>query len=466
METAASVIAVLQLSEKVIKYIRDVSGATEERKRLREQVRACSNILLMLRDGIEDSDEGKSWAETVELLASSLARLHQALELAATKLQSKDNTKEKLKWPFKEKEVQKLMEAIEGEKTLLSLALQNNSARLLQEVNIRSKEGAAQLIELTSLLRIHATNNEAGTKALTSAVSTIHDAQTIMREDLHTIDEEQKKRELAELRFRILAWLSPIDHASQQHDKISSQQAGTCGWFIESEKYKAWLQATSEQTLFCPGIPGAGKTVLLSVVVADLWQRHSQGGDVATAFFFCDFKRQNEQTVNGILMSLLKQLVESRACLSQSVQDLYTAAQEGRGRPLHAGIVKAIQKEVQYYAKVFILVDALDECDVNAEILSVLFDLQAKCGFKFFATSRHVPEIANRFEGTGVIAVHASRGDVQMYLDAQIRSRPKLAKLDHTLQEEIKSRIVESVEGMQVLAVKLIATYLTYAGSF
>jgi hypothetical protein len=128
--------------------------------------------------------------------------------------------------------------------------------------------------------------------------------------------------------------------------------------------------------------------------------------------------------------------------------------------------VEAIQKEVQCYAKVFVLVDALDECDVSAEMLSVLFDLQATCGFNFFATSRHVPDIANRFEGSGVIAVHASRGDVQMYLDAQIRSRPKLAKLDPTLQEEIKSRIVESVEGMQVFAVKLITTYLTYAGSY
>jgi hypothetical protein len=451
METAASVIAVLQLSEKVIKYIRDVSGATEERKRLREQVRACSNILLMLRDGIEDLDEGESWAETFGLLACPLARLQQALELAATRLQSKSNTKEKLKWPFKEKEVQKLMEAIEGEKSLLSLALQNNSARLLQGINSRSKEGAAQLIELTTLLRIHATNHEADTKGLKIAVSTIHNAQAILHEDFNTMDEAQKKREMAELRLKILAWLSPIDHASQQHDKISSQQAGTCSWFMGSETYKAWLQNPSEQTLFCPGIPGAGKTVLSSVVIADLWKRHNQGSGIATAFFFCDFKRQSEQTVDGILLSLLKQLVESRTCLSRSIQDLYSSFQQGRGRPLHAEILEAIQKEVQLHSKVFVLVDALDECDVSAEILSDLFGLQEKCRFKFFATSRYVPDIVNRFEGSGVIAVHASRGDVQMYLDAQIRSRPKLAKLNQALQEEIKSSIVESVEGMQVL---------------
>src|SRR3954464_205777 len=126
METAASIIAVVQLSEKVIKYIRDVSGATEERRRLREQVRACSNILLTLRDGVEDSDEGHAWTETVELLAAPLARLHKALELAAAKLQGASGTREKFKWPFKEKEVQKLIEAIESEKSLLVLSLESN----------------------------------------------------------------------------------------------------------------------------------------------------------------------------------------------------------------------------------------------------------------------------------------------------------------------------------------------------
>jgi hypothetical protein len=122
MEATASIIAILQLSEKVIKYVRDVSGATDERKRLREQVRACSNILLTLRDGVEDSDEGQVWAKTVGLLASPLERLQKALELAAIKLQTKSSTKEKLKWPFKEKEVQKLIDAIESEKSLLVLS--------------------------------------------------------------------------------------------------------------------------------------------------------------------------------------------------------------------------------------------------------------------------------------------------------------------------------------------------------
>jgi hypothetical protein len=32
METTASIIAILQLSEKVIQYVRDVAGATEERR--------------------------------------------------------------------------------------------------------------------------------------------------------------------------------------------------------------------------------------------------------------------------------------------------------------------------------------------------------------------------------------------------------------------------------------------------
>jgi hypothetical protein len=277
METAASIIAVLQLSDKVIKYVRDVSGATEERKRLREQIRACCSVLLMLKDGIEDLEEGQAWAGTVDLLASPLERLRKALELAAIRLHTKTSTKEKLKWPFKEKEVQKLVEAIESEKSLLTLALENNSARLLQQIGLRSMNNSTHLEELTALLKKHALDSEDRHQDLKSKVSTVQDTQISLQKDRSASEEAEK-------RLKIIDWLSPLDHNSQQHDIISKRQVGTGDWFLHSVQYQEWLK-TKGRVLFCPGIPGAGKSFLASIAIADVCERYHQDSRTATIFF-------------------------------------------------------------------------------------------------------------------------------------------------------------------------------------
>lgn len=449
METAASIIAVMQLSEKVIKYIRDVSGATEDRKRLREQVRACSNILLTLRDGVEDSEEGQTWADTIEVLAPPLLRLQTALELAALKLQARDCVKEKLRWPFKEKEVQKLIEAIESEKGLLALALDNNSARLLHEINARSRRSNTDLSELTTLFEAHVTDSRTDASDLKTAVATVQDFQIGLQENLGRMRAAEAGRDMKKDRLDIIRWLSPIDHALQQHDKISRRQIGTCEWFLRSQVYKNWLYLKGE-VLFCPGIPGAGKTILSSVVVADLWQICGEDSSIVAVYFFCEFGQQREQTVDAIMLSLLKQLVESRPEPSSYILALYDRFGEGRKRPLHADIMAALLCEIDLYAKVFILVDALDECRVSTELLSELFKLQEQSKFNLIATSRPIPEIKALFEGKSWIAIHASNEDVQTYLDAQMRKSPKFTKFDLSLQNEVKMKITESVQGMYV----------------
>ncbi|KAH4116474.1 hypothetical protein HBI81_022200 [Parastagonospora nodorum] len=460
METAASIIAVLQLSEKVIKYIRDVAGATEDRKRLREQVRACSNILLTLRDGVEDSEEGQAWAETVELLASPLARLQTALELAALKLQAKSSTKERLRWPFKEKEVQKLVEAIESEKTVLILSLDNNSARLLQEINIRSKQSDKQIRELESLLRLHATSNKSDARYLKGAVTTIQDKQTQLQDDLSSLRQATKEKEMANNLLVMLDWLSPIDHASQHYDKISSHQAGTCQWFLDSKKYTTWVDEVRNCTLFCPGIPGAGKTVLASVVIADLRKTFREYSNVTVIFFYCHFKRQKDQTVDGILSSLLKQLMERRVEVSQAVKDLfYERYGLGQNRPKRDELFELLRAELSTYREVLVVLDALDECDASIETLGLLADLQTSfaqsqkgCKVKLMATSRLIPELVEHFGDAETLEIIASNADVRMYLETEIQRKSKLAKLERSLQDEIKSRIIDSVQGMFLLA--------------
>src|SRR5436309_15173502 len=67
-------------------------------------------------------------------------------------------------------------------------------------------------------------------------------------------------------RESIIDWLAAIDYGQQQSDFLSRRQEGTGQWLLDSDEFQEWL-TQKKQTLFCPGIPGAGKTILTSIVV-------------------------------------------------------------------------------------------------------------------------------------------------------------------------------------------------------
>ncbi|KAK7996637.1 putative RPE1-D-ribulose-5-phosphate 3-epimerase [Apiospora arundinis] len=69
--------------------------------------------------------------------------------------------------------------------------------------------------------------------------------------------------------LKILDWLTQTEYGPQHSDYRQKRVPGTGQWLLDSEKYQSW-RSTPSQTLFCPGIPGAGKTILTSVVIEDL----------------------------------------------------------------------------------------------------------------------------------------------------------------------------------------------------
>lgn len=222
---------------------------------------------------------------------------------------------------------------------------------------------------------------------------------------------------------------------------------------MASAKFRTFLDL-DKQTLFCPGTPGAGKTILTSIVVDELGRRYSGNTTIGIAYVYCNFRRQGEQKVDDLLANLLKQLAQRQPSLPNSVKDLYIQHQVRRTRPSLEEISRALQSVAAMYSRVFIIVDALDECQVSdnnrSRLLAELFSLQAKTKTNLFATSRPNHYIEREFKGCISLEILASDEDVHRYLDGHMSQFPAFVLKRPDLQEEIKAKITNAVEGMYV----------------
>ena len=122
------------------------------------------------------------------------------------------------------------------------------------------------------------------------------------------------------------------------------------------------------------------------------------------------------------------------------------------------------------YSRAFIVVDALDECQVfhncRKRFLSELFSLQAKCGANLFATSRFIPEITEFFQGSISLEIRASEHDVRRYVDGHTLYLPSFVGRSPDLLEEVKTGIVKAVDGMYVVLSPYLYKHLLRLGFY
>jgi Cdc6-like AAA superfamily ATPase len=254
-------------------------------------------------------------------------------------------------------------------------------------------------------------------------------------------------------RRTILDWLTPIDYGTQQSDFLSRRQKGTGQWLLNSHEFLKWSNERN-RTLFCPGIPGAGKTVITSIIVENLLAKFRNDSSIGIAYLYCNFRRQQEQEPTDMLMSLLKQLIQERPSIPENIKSLYNLHKDKRTRPSLEEVLNELHSVIASYSRTFIIIDALDEYQVlnmdRKMLLSEIFKLQAKTGASLFATSRFIPEIMKEFEGSISLEIRASDEDVRKYLEGHISWLPSFVLRNLDLQEEIKTEIIKAVDGMYV----------------
>lgn len=249
-------------------------------------------------------------------------------------------------------------------------------------------------------------------------------------------------------RQEILEFISTLDHGAYQADMLSQRHEGSGEWLLEAQEFSSWI--TNNQILFCPGILGAGKTIMTSIVVDHLQQQFLDTPTVGVAYFFCNFSQQPTVTVATLIACLLRQLVQNMPQVPDAIRDLFARHKQHKIRPQLQDLCRCLNVVASELSRVYIVIDALDECEegVRNHVLSQIFDLQSNHQLSFFATSRFIPDITSQFEQYQWLEIRAHENDVKSYLSGQIANLRPFVRKDASLQELIIQSIAEAIDGM------------------
>lgn len=275
----------------------------------------------------------------------------------------------------------------------------------------------------------------------------------IQLQDLH---DDLKKQE----RRQIMKWVSMIPHL-QHHQNIRRDRLPDSGsWLLEKPEFLDWRKSSVPSILWLRGIPGSGKSRLLSRVIDQLIEE----GGPAPAFFYCTRNPAEPQRADPeeILRSVIRQLACPQADLAirKPVRDKYEELQdkgEERNLTIDESLTLALQLTEENPA--IIIIDALDECDPTKrhELFKALETLlkESLNLVKIFVSSRDDGDIVYHLRGTSNLYIHAKDNfqDIKRFVNREVEQsiddgRLLHGKVSDGLKQAIVQTLVDGAQGM------------------
>lgn len=173
-------------------------------------------------------------------------------------------------------------------------------------------------------------------------------------------------------------------------------------------------------------------------------------GDAAIAYVYCEFNQRVTQTPELIFASILQQLAYRQPNLDPEIDSLYK--DRDSPRPPLKMLISAILSISRNSNAVYIVFDALDECDEKNQRKDILAHLQelSRAPFKILATSRpHPLDITTAFKGAAKATIRAHDDDVECYVRQRIKQEISTGiTIKRELTEIIVRQITSKAEGM------------------
>ncbi|KAJ5618524.1 hypothetical protein N7528_006635 [Penicillium herquei] len=240
----------------------------------------------------------------------------------------------------------------------------------------------------------------------------------------------------------------------------------TCEWILERKELSRWIASNESQFLRLIGAPGIGKTMMAAFLVEKINERVEKSSDQVFAYFFFDDKEKEDQRMpTAMLRSLIWQLLLQRNELFRHMQPDLERHKDSRLFEDLFENFSAMWRILQDMLRddrageVFILVDALDECDrpTRKSLLAQLHDLfqetlvERPGKLKLLVTCRpSISDIEEELTDVGV-CLRIDRADInndlKEYIEFKVKDLALRKRYLPHLREKVTKALSDEAEG-------------------
>ncbi|KAJ6471140.1 hypothetical protein C8R47DRAFT_1054600, partial [Mycena vitilis] len=237
-------------------------------------------------------------------------------------------------------------------------------------------------------------------------------------------------------------------------------------WLLENQQYQEWCGGSCG-LLWCHAKPGAGKTVLSSVIIDDLQQKYRQDPDVTVVFFYCEYDDPMKRQFSKIVASILDQLMYNPEVLDL-VKDTWMNQSPNLQHLGLGNLQDLIMQLLQRARQTYIVVDALDECEQPEDIAILLGSLATHCCV--LVTSRSESEdITTILEHHPQIRITAEslQADIEYFVTRSLEKHRRISKRSADIKQHIAKVLLSAADGMFLwvtLMIELLANQMTDHG--
>ncbi|KAF8539827.1 hypothetical protein BDD12DRAFT_909826 [Trichophaea hybrida] len=265
------------------------------------------------------------------------------------------------------------------------------------------------------------------------------------------IQNHQKSQEYIDCRKS----LKPSDYQSYREELWLRRHENTCTWILDDQRYRLWAEKDGQAILWISGDPGCGKSILSSFLTKDITRGITN--QACMTYFFCDDKDERLRSAHSILVNLLAQLLDHVPDINTHFLTEPEYATNKENTSWSFGMLWRVFERIindAHRGQVYILIDALDECEEKSRIMllnklkHLLRDPTTTTQLmKIIITSRpHIPVTSYLTDVIELpLAAKNLENDITAFVSASVHKQPQFAG---NLGDEVRQALIRGANGM------------------
>jgi hypothetical protein len=230
-------------------------------------------------------------------------------------------------------------------------------------------------------------------------------------------------------------------------------------WVLDNSEFQKWHSHPQSQLLWIKGDPGKGKTMLLIGIIKELLQEVQSQQLESIAYFFCQATDPKLNNATNILRGLIYMLIEQQPNLISHLRRRYDSEESFfESGNLFYSLSAVFEDLVQHSTNrtIYLLVDALDECEVELpQLLGLITKTKSvsSVSIKWLVSSRNRADIEQLLECDNEedklsleLNAHHVSDAVAIYIKHKV-SRLVSLRHDNILLENIKEQLLQKSDG-------------------